>query len=128
MVDIAPSGPKLRWKNKAMQQHFNSAVLFQGMLYGTTDPGDLVCLDPETGKETWRHRGFEKGGIVAADGAIIGLSGNTGDLIMAELSPSEYKELGRMKPLGGQSWTAPIIADGKLLVRNNTSMACLQLK
>ena len=33
-----------------------------------------------------------------------------------------------MKPLGGQSWAAPIIAEGKVLVRNNQNLACLSLK
>jgi len=29
---------------------------------------------------------------------------------------------------GEQSWTAPIIADGKLLVRNKAALVCLDLK
>ena len=82
MIEIAPEGPKLKWRNKAMQQHFSSAIVYQGMIYGTTDPGDLVCLDPETGKESWRQKGFEKGGIAAADGVLLALSGNTGELVM----------------------------------------------
>ena len=48
--------------------------------------------------------------------------------MMVELTPEKYTELGRFKPLGGQSWTAPIIADGKLILRNKKVMACYELK
>jgi hypothetical protein len=37
--------------------------------------------------------------------------------------------LGRFTPLGGAfSWTAPVVADGKLLVRNKSELACYDLK
>jgi len=116
------------WENKEIQSQFSTPILFDGKIYGTTDPGDLICLDPKTGKSIWRQGGFEKGGIIIADGTIIGLNGKEGDLIMAELNPDAYKELGRIKPLGAQSWTAPILADGKLIVRNKAEMVCLDLK
>lgn len=127
VIDIKPTGPAERFKNKVFQQHFSSAVLHEGMIYGTTDPGDLVCLNPRTGKETWRHKGFEKGGVAGVDGVLLALDGKAGDLVMVSLAPDAYKELGRIKPLGGQSWTAPIIADGAVLVRNTKELACFDI-
>jgi len=47
---------------------------------------------------------------------------------MVQLKPDAYTEVGRFTPLGGQSWTAPIIAHGKLIVRNKAEMACFDLK
>jgi|GEM_PF-5273124 len=35
---------------------------------------------------------------------------------------------GRFTPLGGRSWNAPIITDGKLIVRNQKELACFDLK
>jgi len=116
------------WENKEMQAHFSSPILYKGHFYGTGDPGFLMCLDPKTGKALWKKRGFEKGGIIAVDGTIIGLNGRGGDLIMAALSSEAYRELGRIKPLGGQSWTAPVIAGGKLIVRNKKALACIDLR
>ena len=116
------------WENKEIQSHFSTPVLVDGRLYGTTDPGDLVCLDPTEGKTLWRQGGFQKGGIVVVDGTIIAMNGAQGDVVMVELRPDTYKELGRIKPLGGQSWTAPIVADGKLIIRNRATLACLDLK
>ena len=44
------------------------------------------------------------------------------------MSPKRYRELGRTKPLGGQSWTAPIVARGRLIVRNKSAIARLDLR
>jgi outer membrane protein assembly factor BamB len=128
MVDVNPDGAKTRWENKEIQAHFNSSVFYQNYIYGTGDPGNLVCLDPQTGKVMWKQPGFEKGGLVAVDGTIIVADGKSGDIVMVSLSPDGYKELGRIKPLGGQTWTAPIIANGNLIVRNTTGLACVSLK
>jgi outer membrane protein assembly factor BamB len=128
VLDITPAGAKVRWQNKAIQEQFTSGILVNGMIYSTTDPGDLVCVDPKTGKDAWRHGGFEKGGIVGVEGTIIGLNGNGGDLIMVELKPDAYSELGRIKPLAGQCWTAPIVAEGKVIARDLKTLVCLDLK
>jgi len=118
----------LAWENKEMQAHFSSPIFYKGCIFGTGDPGFLMCLNPKTGKPVWKKKGFEKGGIILVDGTIIALDGKGGNLIMAALTPKGYKELGRIKPLGGQSWTAPILADGKLLVRNRKALVCLDLR
>lgn len=116
------------WFNKEMHSHFSSPILYQDRLYGTTDPGDLVCMDPGSGKTLWRQSGFEKGGLTLVDGVLIVFSGGSGDLVMVAASPDSYQELGRFNPLGGQSWTAPVVAQGRLLVRNKQTLACLDLK
>jgi len=65
---------------------------------------------------------------VVVDGTIIAVDGANGDVAMVKLSPESYQELGRTRPLGGQSWTAPIVAQGKLILRNKSALACLELK
>jgi hypothetical protein len=47
--------------------------------------------------------------------------------VMVAATPDGYQELGRFNPLGGQSWTAPIVADGKLIIRNLQTLACFDL-
>lgn len=128
LVRVAGGHAQAVWQNKSIQSHFSSPVLVNGYIYGTTDPGRLVCLELKSGKEKWELRGFEKGGLVAVDGVLIVVDGGSGALRMVELSPTGPKELGRVNGLGGQSWTAPIVADGKLIVRNKRTLACLDLK
>jgi outer membrane protein assembly factor BamB len=126
--EITPNGPVEKWRNKDIAAHFSSPVYYNGYIYSNSDPGNLVCMAPETGAVSWRQGGFEKGGLIIVDGVILALTGNGGDLVMAQADPTAYHELGRMTPLGGQSWTAPILADGRLIVRNTEAMACLDLR
>jgi len=128
MFDVTASGARARWENKEIQSHFSTPVHHGGYVYGTTDPGRIVCLDAKDGSVKWEQKGFGKGGLCAVDGTLIVLDGASGEAAMIELSPSGYRELGRAKPLGGQSWTAPVVAEGKLIVRNKNSLACLDLR
>ena len=128
LFDITPDGAKERWRNHEISAHFSCPVLYNGRIYSNSDPGNLVCMMPGTGAVAWKQKGFEKGGLIAVDGVILALDGAAGDLVMVKADPKEYQELGRIKPLGGQSWTAPVLADGRLLVRNTQTMVCLDLR
>jgi len=129
LVEITPDGPVKKWENKNMHSHFSSPVVMDGMIYGTSDPGRMVCINPADGTLRWQQRGFEKGGLMAIDGALLVLDCANGQLAMVQISPEGYKELGRFTPLGGSfSWCAPVVANGKLLVRNKTALACFDLK
>lgn len=128
LYEITAQGPQQRWANKLISSHFNSPIFYNGYIYSGSDPGNLVCMSPQTGQVAWTQGGFEKGGLIIADGTIIMLGGNSGDLVMAKAAADSYQELGRIKPLGGQSWTAPILANGRLLVRNKETLACLDLR
>jgi len=125
LIAVAGNNASIRWENKELQSHFNSPILYNNHIYGISN--DMVCLDPQSGKALWRRAGFERGGLIIADGVIMALNGRDGDLVMVEASPTAYRELGRIKPLGGRSWTAPILAQGKLIIRNKSTLACLAL-
>lgn len=128
LYDITDKGPVQRWRNRDISAHFSSPIYYNGYIYSNSDPGHLVCMAPEDGTVAWKQGGFEKGGLLIVDGVILALAGATGDLVMAGANPAGYQELGRLTPLGGQSWTAPVLADGRLIVRNTRAMACLDLR
>jgi outer membrane protein assembly factor BamB len=128
LYDIGPQGAKERWRNLEMRAHMNTPVLYKGMVYGIGDPTHLICLDPTGGSVRWRQPGFEKGGVVVVDGVLIAVTGAAGDVVMVGLTSERYEEMGRFTPLGGQSWSPPIVADGKLLVRNRKALACVDLR
>ncbi len=127
MVEVSGSSAQIVWRNKAIQAHFSSPVLYEGYIYGIGDPGNLVCLRPSDGKVLWQQGGFEKGGLIIVDGLILALQGGDGALVQVKATPAGYQEFGRFTPLGGQSWTAPVVAGGKLIVRNKTTLAAYAL-
>ncbi len=114
--------PELLWKTKKLRTQMNSAVLFQGQLYGTdgdtTEKASLKCLDFATGEERWAQPGFGSGGAIIADGKLIALGG-TGELMVAPATPSGFKPTARAQVLGGKCWTAPVLANGRIYCRNS---------
>lgn len=127
MVKVSGSSASIVWQNKSIQAHFSSSVLYQGKIYGIGDPGNLVCLNPSDGKVLWQQGGFEKGGLIMVYGHLMAFQGGDGALVLVKADPASYQEVGRFTPLGGQSWTAPIVAGGKLIVRNKTTLAAFSL-
>ena len=120
------------WSDRKITPHWSSAVLVDGHIYTTTPPGYLVCVEAKTGEEKWRSkgtaRGFEHGGLVAVDGTLIVIEGNTGNVVQVALTTEAYRELGRISPLdSARSWTAPVVADKKLYVRSPKELVCLDI-
>ena len=114
------------WKSRVMKNHFNSSVLQGNYLYGF-DNAILTCIEANTGEEQWRHRGFEKGSLLLADGHLI-ILGEGGKLALAEISPNEYIEKARFQLFDDKCWTVPTLAGGKLYLRNQKEMLCLDLR
>jgi len=127
LVKVADGKAEIAWKNGDLNGRFTTPLLFDAYLYGIGE-GVMVCIDPKTGKTIWKQDGFENGNLMGIDGVALAFDGKSGALVMVQLKPDAYTEVGRFTPLGGQSWTAPIIAHGKLIVRNKAEMACFDLK
>ena len=89
-------------------------------------PGDLVCLDLATGRAAWREESFGYGSLVVADGKLVILR-NDGTVVLARASPDRYRELARHRPLGVGSRAQPALAGGRLYVRDESSLVCLEL-
>lgn len=113
------------WKTREMKNHFSSSILYGNHLYGFDD-FFLTCMEVETGKTKWQQRGFNKGSLLFADGHLIVL-GEYGNLALVEATPTGYKEKANTQILKGKSWTMPTLANGKLYLRNQSEMLCLDV-
>jgi outer membrane protein assembly factor BamB len=111
------------------------ALLYKDHLYANSFDNQqhdgLVCMDL-SGTRLWRSMpgaGFDRGALLLADGMIIILDANSGDLVLVAPQPEGYKELGRAKVVNGnQAWGPMALTDGKLLVRSQSELKCLDLK
>lgn len=114
------------WQNKKMKNHFGTSVLYQGHLYGF-DQAILKCLDADSGVEKWKARGYGKGTLIAADGQLIVL-GEQGQLGLVEATPTAFREKSKAQVLHGRCWTMPSLADGRLYLRDESEIVCLDLR
>jgi outer membrane protein assembly factor BamB len=127
LLDVSGAKPREVWRSKAMRNHFNAGVAVDGHLYGFDD-GTLKCLEWSTGAAKWEQAGLGKGSLVAAAGKLVILS-ERGELVIAEASPSGFKELSRTQVLSGKCWTSPAIADGRIYCRNaKGDLVCLAVR
>jgi outer membrane protein assembly factor BamB len=126
LFELAGSELKYIWQTKKMRSSFASCVLWNDHLYGFDDVR-LTCLTFATGEVDWQQEGFGKGSLMLADGKLI-IQGEKGDLVIAEASPTGFKELARAKVLTGKCWVVPVLANGRLYCKNNAGdLLCLEV-
>ena len=117
------------YAGKELESHHGGFVISGDHVYGTSQAA-LVCLDLKTGKVAWQGRSAGKGSITLADGHLV-LRGEGGGVALVEASPTAFKEKGsfNLPKSGGQgAWAYPVVAAGKLFLREWDSMICYDLK
>jgi outer membrane protein assembly factor BamB len=113
--------------NNQMRNQFASSVRWKDYFYGLDDPSMLACVAVKSGESAWKHRGFSQGAVLVADDRLIILDG-AGTLTLAEAAGSGYHEISSFKALSGKCWTAPALAHGKLYLRDQAEIVCLDLR
>ena len=129
LFDVASGRVTQRWFQKNMQTFLNTAVLWQGYLYGPNDNGKaLTCVELSTGRIVWTRTGFGNGSVTLADGRLIFLS-ETGQLCIVPASPTGYRETGKGPILTGRCWSVPVLAHGKIYARSAAgTVVCVTLE
>jgi len=110
------------WKTNRLKLKFNDAVLLDGYIYGLDD-GILTCVDAATGKSNWKGGRYGYGQILAHESTLLALT-EDGDVAIVKAQPTRFEELGRFHALDGTTWNHPVVAHGKLLIRNGSMAAC----
>ncbi len=117
------------YEHNRMRNHFASSVRYEDHIYGF-DRTDLVCMDVRTGQIVWREpgfRSFQKGTLLIAQDRLLILS-ETGKLFVAEATPAGYHELASFPVSHHKCWTVPVLAGGRLFVRDEGQITCLDLR
>jgi len=125
------------YENKEMINHHGGVVLAGDYLYGYSDRGGWLCQEFKTGKQIWSEKNaLGKGAVSCADGMLYCLEENSGTVVLVEASAAGWKEHGRFKlepqttirDPEGRIWTHPVIANGKLYLRDQDLIFCYDVK
>lgn len=104
-------------------------VFYQGHIYGVRPDQQLVCMDLD-GTILWTSGSGNKFGLgpyMIANGMIYILD-DDGVMSLIEARPDAFVLLDRAKVLEGhESWGPPALVSGRLLVRDLTTMVCLDV-
>lgn len=128
-IDLKATPPvKEVWKSKVMKAQFGTPVLLGDFLYGFDD-ATLVCVDYMTGKKMWEQPGLNKGALCYADGLVF-IVGEKGNLVLGKVSPEKFEKIAEVNGLiaGPHAWTMPVVANGRLYLRDEAKLVCLDVK
>jgi outer membrane protein assembly factor BamB len=120
------------YSNKVMVNHHGGVVLVGDHIYGYSDGKGWTCQDFKTGKMVWEEkRKLGKGALAYADGHLyLRAEDGKGTVVLIEATPSGYKETGRLDQPArsdNNTWAHPVIADGKLYLRDQAVLLCYSL-
>jgi len=119
--------PGVLWKDEDARTYHNNFIPKEDHLYGFIEK-DFVCLSVESGKILWRENLPVKGCQILVDGKFL-IYSEKGELILAKADPKGYEELGRTHNLGGTCWTPPVLANGRIYLRNSKGkIVCLDAR
>jgi hypothetical protein len=66
--------------------------------------------------------------MLLADQGLLLVISEAGEAILLAANPERPEILGRLQALKGTTWNHPVIAHGRLYVRNDEEMACYELE
>lgn len=112
-----------------MKNHHGGLILHDGHVYGA-DGGHLACVEWESGQQKWKDRSVGKASVTFAEGLLYAL-GEEGTMGLVRAVPTGYQEISRFKlpELSERlTWTYPVIADGRLYLRDQSVIRCYDVK
>ena len=66
--------------------------------------------------------------LLLADQDLLLILTETGEVALLDAKPEEAHEIGRFQAIEGKSWNHPVVAHGKLFVRNGEEVACYNIQ
>ena len=113
------------WKTSKFTPKFNDVVRVGEHLYGL-DSGCLVCLKLADGSRAWKDGQYGAGQVLLVGDNLLVVS-ETGQLACVAAKPDEFEELWKVDAVKGKTWNHPIVARGRLYLRNATVMVAFDL-
>lgn len=148
MLKLAADRPaaEVLWrgeKDKGIGPVSSTPFLEGDYLYGVDGRGELRCVRLQTGEQLWttyapttgNERAHSACAFLVKQGERFFLASETGDLVIARLTPEKYEEISRAKiiePTGsafGRAvwWSHPAFAERCVFARNDKELVCVSL-
>lgn len=126
------AGVRPVWEGvEPLASQYCTPVHLDGRLYcvnGRDDlpPATLECVDAATGRVLWTDPGVGYGTLVAADGKLVVVQAD-GGVLLVRADPARADVLARARPLRGTIRALPALAAGRLYLRDERELVCLDL-
>jgi outer membrane protein assembly factor BamB len=114
---------------RTFKPYFSDYVTVGDIAYGF-DGAYFCCVDLKTGKKLWnagRRYGAGQVLLLADQNLLLVTSEMDGNVVLVPVDQSGHKETARFKAVTGKTWNHPVLAHGKLIVRNGEEIACFDV-
>jgi outer membrane protein assembly factor BamB len=135
------------WRGRAGRAIYavnSTPIIDDGVIYGVDVSGNFMAVKLETGERLWSTTAPTNGAratnmataFLVKNGDRYFLFSETGDLIIAKLSPKEYQEISRAKLIEPTTsaglrqpvvWTHPAFAGKCVFARSDKELVCASL-
>lgn len=144
-LDMQKPAAKILWPDtpsgtRRILSDTSTPLFRDDFIYSPRSGGLFVCLEAATGREVWQTNTItaqRQGACVhlTPNGSSVFLSTDQGDLLLAQLTPAGYREIGRSHLIEPTSplfqnkfaWAAPAFANRHIYVRNDRELRCYSL-
>ena len=128
LISVSTDGLQVVWKDEILSSQYTTPILQGDVMYGIDGrqdggPMSLVCFDPKSRKVHWSSPRDEYATLIGVDGKLVVMHTN-GELRLVKMSTAKYEELGKASLLTGKTRALPALANGRLYVRNEKTLAC----
>ncbi len=129
------------YAKRDIQDREGGVVLVEGHVYGHSERPGWSCQDLKTGTLVWSSKELERGAITYADNRLYCYD-EEGEAALVVASPEMpgFKLEGRftipkrsalqaaLKLSNGKTWTHPVVANGRLYLRDHELLFCYDVK
>ena len=119
-------------RRSVLRSEWQTPVLLGDHVFGLDNVGaagpvtNLVCVNVSTGESVWSRNRFGKSNLTLADGKLF-LSTVKGELVIVQATTDGFRETARASVLG-MTRQAPVIANGRLYLRDDKEIVCFNIR
>lgn len=132
-IEVKPA-----WVAKEISNNHGGFVVSGDRVFGFHAKRAWTAQNLADGKVLWsgRRNALGSGNAILVDGKVIALAEDTGEVALIDPAGGAYKELGKftlpkestIRKSGGRRWTHPVVANGKLYLRDQELLFCYELR
>lgn len=124
------------YANKNLSNHHGNVIRVGEHVFGYSDGRGWVCHAFMDGKNVWSEKKLGAGSVAYADGQLYCYTENDGTVALVDAVPDGWREAGRfripqqskLRKPSGRVWTPPVIAGGKLYLRDQEFVFCYDVR
>ena len=127
------------YSSRNMKNSIGGFVYHEGYIFGTSERRGWICQDFMTGDIAWyerANRGVGDGSIIFADDHLYLFGEKTAQVSLIKASSEKWVEKGNfalpesstLTAPSGKTWTRPVIANGKLYLRDQDLLFCYAIQ